>query len=143
MARGRHWLILIPGQGAKLFVYVMLRGQSLHPGGDKEVQVPGAFLGVVKAAAWEPAPRGTTALCDAAPPEGSRRLLGLETASPPQAPRGLVGTWLSRNTPCVQNSGLSVGFFPPDTYTVFFQRQNLIPAVQGTAPSLLSCSCSS
>ena len=58
MARGRHWLILIPGQGAKLFVYVMLRGQSLHPGGDKEVQVPGAFLGVVKAAAWEPgAPR--------------------------------------------------------------------------------------
>ena len=58
MARGRHWLILIPGQGAKLFVYVMLRGQSLHPGGDNEVQVPGAFLGIVKAAAWEPgAPR--------------------------------------------------------------------------------------
>ena len=54
MDRGRHWLILIQGQGARLLVYVMLRGRSLHPSSDKEVQVPRAFPGIVKAAAWEP-----------------------------------------------------------------------------------------
>lgn len=79
------------------------------------------------------------ALYAAAPPEASHCLLSLEVASPAQTPRGPAGTWLSRSTPCMQNSGASVGFFLPDTHTVFLQRQNLIPAVQGTTlkPPLL------
>lgn len=40
MARGRHWLILFRGQGARLLVDVMLRGHSLHPCSDATVQVP-------------------------------------------------------------------------------------------------------
>ena len=75
----------------------------------------------------------------ATPPEVSHCLLGLEVASPAQTPRGPAGTWLSRSAPCMQNSGASVGLFLPDTHTVFLQRQNLVPAVQGTTlkPPLL------
>lgn len=42
-ARGRHWLILFQGQGARLLVCVMLRRQGLHPSSDS-VQVPRALL---------------------------------------------------------------------------------------------------
>lgn len=132
MARGRHWLILIPGQGAKLFVYVMLRGQSLHPSGDKEVQVPWAFLGVVKAAAWEPGapPHDRPVRCS--PPRGEPSSSWFRGSLASMGTQGTGWDLVEQKHSCMQNSGLSVGFFPPDTYTVFFQRQNLIPAVQGT-----------
>lgn len=43
MARGRRWLILFLGQGARLLVYVILRRHGLHPCSDTTVQAPRTF----------------------------------------------------------------------------------------------------
>lgn len=64
------------------------------------------------------------------PPEAGCYLLGLAVALPVKEPEGLAGTWLSIVAPFMLNSGATVGFFLPDTCTVFPQRQNLILAVQ-------------
>lgn len=153
----RHWLIPCQGQGARLFVYVMLGRHSLHPSSDAVSKFQGLYFGTAKAAAWAQAWHGarqlSEGLCAAAgvplpPLEVSPCFLALEVASPtygaqglrgisgrqsPALPRGLAGSWLGLSAPFMQHSGASGGSLLPDTYTVFVQRQSLTPAAQETA----------
>lgn len=108
-ASGRHWLMLFRGQGARLLVYVILRGHGLRPRSDTVSKCQGLDFGFGK---WPPGSRcgsGTAAreghtCCRSRPrpPRGeSHRLLVLEAPSPTR------GAWATRTQRGSREGGLA------------------------------------